>query len=221
VGTRPSLQGRRWLLLSTVAVLVSVALAACAASTAPNRSSTQGSTPPVPAQSSGAATFQWPGEHEEDSPELSFPSAGDAVSFLSEHMDADIALPTWLPSNVRLDVGTSVYVATDDGVRRAWVNLATQQGDVWGIMYGRSGLDGCETGHARSVTVSGQPGLLRVAADPSGSSRKWVELVWPATLKHPDGVFGLFGWLSPRAVLAMAESMPPLSSSPVRKPLGC
>jgi hypothetical protein len=136
-------------------------------------------------------------------------------------MDADIALPTWLPSNVRLDVGTSVYVATDDGVRRAWVNLATQQGDVWGIMYGRSGLDGCETGHARSVTVSGQPGLLRVAADPSGSSRKWVELIWPATLRHPDGVYGLFGWLSPQAVVAMAESMPPVSSPPVFKALGC
>jgi hypothetical protein len=137
-------------------------------------------------------------------------------------MDADIALPTWLPPNVRLDVGTSVYVATDDGVRRAWVNLATEQGDVWGIMYGRSGLDGCDgERHARSVTVSGQPGLLSVATDPEGSSRRWVQLIWPATLKHSDGVYGLFGWLSPRAVLAMAESMPPVSSPPVIKALGC
>jgi hypothetical protein len=31
----------------------------------------------------------------------------------------------------------------------------------------------------------------------------------------------LFGWLSPRAVLAMAESMPPVSSPPVIKALGC
>jgi hypothetical protein len=85
-----------------------------------------------------------------------------------------------------------------------------------GIMYGRSGLDGCDGArHARSVTVSGQPGLLSVATDPEGSSRKWVQLIWPATLKHSDGVFGLFGWLSPRAVLAMAESMPVVGAPPV------
>jgi hypothetical protein len=71
------------------------------------------------------------------------------------------------------------------------------------------------------VKVSGQPGRLRVSADPDGSSRKWVQLVWPATLKHSDGVFGLFGWFSPRAVLAMAESMPPVSSPPVHTALGC
>jgi hypothetical protein len=83
-------------------------------------------------------------------------------------------------------------------------------------MYGRSGLDGCDgERHARPVTVSGQPGLLAVATDPEGSSRKWVQLIWPATLKHSDGVFGLFGWLSPRAVLAMAESMPVVGAPPV------
>jgi hypothetical protein len=200
---------------------VLAALAACEPAAAPTESVAQASNSPN-AQESPAGTFKWPNEHDENSPELSFPSAGDAVSFLSEHMDADIALPTWLPPNVRLDVGTSVYVATDDGVRRAWVNLATEQGDVWGIMYGRSGLDGCDgERHARSVTVSGQPGLLSVATDPEGSSRRWVQLIWPATLKHSDGVYGLFGWLSPRAVLAMAESMPPVSSPPVIKALGC
>jgi len=46
-------------------------------------------------------------------------------------------------------------------------------------------------------------------------------LIWPATLKHPNGMFGLFGWLSPGAVLAMAESMPPVSSSPVHMALNC
>jgi hypothetical protein len=208
----------RWRLIVSLPVIAT--LVACEPATAPAESVAQTSTSSSAPQSPGD-TFMWPNEHDENSPELSFPSAVEAVTFLSEYMDGDIALPTSLPSNVRLHVSTSVYVATDDGVRRAWVNLATQQGDVWGIMYGRSGLDGCETGHARSVTVSGQPGLLRVAADPSGSSRKWVELIWPATLRHPDGVYGLFGWLSPRAVLAMAESMPPVSSPPVFKALGC
>jgi hypothetical protein len=121
-----------------------------------------------------------------------------------------------VPPNVRLDVGASVSVYTDDGVRSAQVKLDTEEGDVWGIMYGRSGLDGCDGArHARSVTVSGQPGLLSVATDPEGSSRKWVQLIWPATLKHSDGVFGLFGWLSPRAVLAMAETMPVVGAPPV------
>jgi hypothetical protein len=203
-----------------VSLPVIVTLVACEPATAPAESVAQTSTSSRAPQSPGD-TFKWPNEHDENSPKLSFPSAVEAVTFLSEYMDGDIALPTSLPSNVRMEVSTSVYVATDDGVRRAWVNLATQQGDVWGIMYGRSGLDGCETGHARSVTVSGQPGLLRVAADPSGSSRKWVELIWPATLRHPDGVYGLFGWLSPQAVVAMAESMPPVSSPPVFKALGC
>jgi len=70
-------------------------------------------------------------------------------------------------------------------------------------MYGRSGLDGCAPEHSVAVQVSGQPARLRISPDPGGSSRKWVELIWPATLKNPYGVYGLFGWLSPRDVVAM------------------
>ena len=173
------------------------------------------------APQSPGRTFTWPGEHE-DSTELSFPSAADAVTFLSEYMNADIALPTSLPSNVHLDVSTSVIVSTDDGVRRAQVGLDTEQGYAWGIMYGRSGLDGCDGArHARSVSVSGQPGLLHVTADPEGSSRKWVQLIWPATRKDPTRVYGLFGWLSPRAVVAMAESMPVVGAPPFVAAPGC
>jgi len=164
--------------------------------------------------------FRWPGEHEE-SPDLSFPSAIDAVTFLSRHIDGDIALPTWVPSNVELDTTASVFLATRDGVRLAQLKLATERGGVWGIQYGVAGLDGCAPEHSVPVKVSGQPGRLGVSADPDGSSRKWVQLVWPATLKHPDGVFGFFGWLSPRVVLAMAESMPPVSSPPVHTALSC
>jgi len=171
---------------------------------------------------SAGVTFHWPGEHEENSPLLSFPSATDAIEFLSNHMDAEIAVPTWVPPDVRLDVGTSVFVYTDDGVRSAQVKLDTEQGDVWGIMYGRSGLDGCDgERHARSVTVSGQPGLLSVATDPDGSQRKWVQLIWPATMKDPEGVYGLFGWLSPSAVVAMAESMPVVDAPQVVAAPGC
>jgi hypothetical protein len=198
---------------------VIAAFAACEPATAPTESAAQTSTSSSASESPGD-TFKWPNEHE-DSPPLSFPSAADAVSFLSEYMDADIALPTSLPSNVRLDVGTSVLVATDDGVRTAQVKLATEQGKVWGIMYGRSGLDGRAPEHSVAVQVSGQPARLRVTPDPDGLQHKWVELIWPATLKNPYGVYGLFGWLSPRAVVAMAESMPVVAAPPVAATAGC
>jgi hypothetical protein len=205
---------RRRLIVSLPLVAV---LAACEPTIGPNTMAPM-QTSPAPAL--GATPFRWPGEHEE-SPDLFFPSAIDAVTFLSEHMDGDIALPTWLPSNVDLDTTASVFLATRDGIRLAQLKLATERGGVWGIQYGVSGLDGCAPEHSVPVKVSGQPGRLRVSADPDGSSRRWVQLVWPATLKHPDGVFGLFGWLSRRAVLAMAESMPPVSSPPVHTALGC
>lgn len=194
-----------------------IALAACESTPAPTGSLTQTATPSGPA---GTTPFQWPKEHK-DSPDLSFPSAADAVKFLSEHMDADIALPTWVPSIIHLDTSTSVFVGTVDGKRRAQLYLTTKRGDAWGIQYGVSGLDGCAPEHSRPVKVSGQPGRLRVSADPEDSSRKWTELIWPATLKHPIGVYGLFGWLPPRTVLAMADSMPPVSSPPVLTAPNC
>jgi hypothetical protein len=196
---------------------VVVALTACEPTTAPTPM--QASTPPVPAGSSDTIPFEWPGEHE-DSPSLSFPSATDAVTFLSEHMDADITLPTRVPSYVHLDTPVSVFLATDSGIRSAQVKLTTERG-VLGIEYGVSALDGCAPERSIRVTVSGQPARLRISADPDGSPRKWVELIWPATLKHPNGVFGLFGWISPRAVLAMAESMSPVSSPPVITAISC
>jgi hypothetical protein len=113
------------------------ALAGCEPATAPTESVAQTSTSSSAPESPGD-TFVWPRELE-NSPELSFPSAADAVTFLSQYMDADLALPTSLPSDVHLDVSTSVSVATVDGVRIAQVKLATEHGDVWGIMYGRSG----------------------------------------------------------------------------------
>ena len=202
-----------------VSLPVIAALAACEPATAPTESVAQASTSSSAPESPGD-TFVWPDELE-DAPELSFPSAADAIAFLSQHMDADIALPTSLPSNVRLDVRTSVLVATADGVRSAQVKLETEQGDVWGIMYGRSGLDGCAPEHSVAIRVSGQPARLRVSPDPDGSSGKWVELIWPATLKNPYGVYGLFGSLLPRDVVEMAESMPLVTGPPVVATGGC
>jgi hypothetical protein len=132
-----------------VSLPVIATLVACEPATAPAESVAQTSTSSSAPHSSGD-TFKWPNEHDENSPELSFPSAVEAVTFLSEYMDGDIALPTSLPSNVRLDVSTSVYVATTDGVRSAQVTLATEQGDAWGIMYGAQG--------STDATGNGTPG---------------------------------------------------------------
>jgi hypothetical protein len=197
---------------------VLVLLAACEATTSPVGRSAQTPASSVAASPSGA--FDWPGEHE-DSPDLSFPSAADAVRFLAAHLDADIALPTWLPPGVDLDTGVSVSVGTYEGHRTAQVHLTTERGQTWGIEYGLSMLDGCAPEVSRPVRISGRPGRLRVSTDPQGSARRWTQLIWPATLKHPVGVYGLFGWLSPRAVLAMADSMPPVSSPAAPVLLNC
>jgi hypothetical protein len=97
----------------------------------------------------------------------------------------------------------------------AQVKMTTEHGDVWGIMYGRSRLDGCAPEHSVAVRVSEQPARLRISPDPDGSQGRWVELIWPATLKNSIGVYGLFGWLSPSAVVEMAESMPVVGAPPV------
>jgi hypothetical protein len=129
-------------------------------------------------------------------------------------MPGDVALPAWVPSTIRLDTHASVFLATVDGHRTAQVQLTTKRGEAWGIQFGIAGLDGCAPEESTRATVSGQPARLRVSTDPGGSSRTWVQLIWPATLDHPTGVYGLFGWLRPRDVLAMAASMPPVPSSP-------
>jgi hypothetical protein len=138
---------------------------------------------------------------------------GEALSFLSRHMDTQIALPGWLPPGAHLDRGAYVYVSTDGGERRAQLNLPVGKRHLI-VQYGVSGLDGCAPEVSVPVRVSGQPGRLRVSAGP------WSELIWPATLAHPVGVYGLTGPFPRRTILAMAESMPPVTSR-VLLDLGC
>jgi hypothetical protein len=213
------LVGRR---LVVVWLALALAVAACEPTHAP-RSSAQTSTPLVseaPTRSPAvvATPFRWPGEHEYL--ELSFPSAADAVTFLGNRMDTHVALPTWMPLGAHLDGGASVSVGNVGGERTAQLTLTVGQGRQLIIQYGASALDGCAPEDSVPVRVSGRPGLLRVSADPGGSPREWSELIWPATHKNPTGIYGLFGWLPRRALLAMAESMPP-GSSPVLMNLNC
>jgi hypothetical protein len=80
--------------------------------------------------------------------------ATDAVTFLSEHMDAEITLPTWVPFYVHLDTPVSVLLATYGGIRSAQLKLATER--VYGALStGVSALDGCVPEHSIRVTVPG------------------------------------------------------------------
>jgi hypothetical protein len=213
------LVGRR---VVVVWVALALAVAACEPTPVP-RSFAHTSTPSATEASTQspavvATPFRWPGEHE--FVDLSFPSAADAVTFLSKRMDTPVALPTWMPPGARLDGGASVSVGNVGGERTAQLSLTIGEGRVLIIQYEASALDGCAPEHSVPVRVSGQPGLLRVSADPGGSSRKWSELIWPATHANPTGIYGLYGWLPRRAALAMAESMPAVSS-PVLMSITC
>lgn len=213
------LVGRR---LVVACLTLALAVAACEPTPA-LRSSAQTSTPSVseaPRQSPAvvATPFRWPGEHEYL--DLSFPSAADAVTFLSKRMDTQVALPTWMPPGAHLDGGASVSVGNVGGERTAQLTLTIGQGRQLIIQYGASALDGCAPEDSVPVRVSGWPGLLRVSADPDGSPKEWSELIWPATHKNPIGIYGLYGWLPRRTILAMAESMPPVSS-PVLMNVNC
>jgi hypothetical protein len=64
------------------------------------------------------------------------------------------------------------------------------------------------------VRIAGEPGRLRL------SDGRWSELIWPATLAHPAGVYGLAGSFSRSSILAMAESMPHLATHPLLD-VGC
>jgi hypothetical protein len=162
--------------------------------------------------------FEWPRPGE--GLDLSFPSVDQAVGFLREHLGGEIALPTWVPPGVQLGGGVSMHLGHLGELRTAQIHFTLGEDRSLIIQYGVSALDGCAPEHSAAVTVADQPALLRVSADPSGSDRTWSELIWPATLEQPTGVYGMYGWLTRSEILAMAESMPPASSQVVTE-LNC
>lgn len=206
------LSGPRVTLVSAVLLFAG---AACAQTTDPVR--------PIRTDSSSASdtredpspvvdAFEWPGEH--DGRSVSFASVDDALSFLRRHMEMQIALPDWLPPGTHLGRGVSVYIDTEGGERSAQLNLIFGQQRHLIVQYGVSQLDGCAPEHSVAVRVSGQPARLRVSPAP------WSELIWPATLAHPEGVYGLTGSFRRRTILAMAETMPPVTAR-VHAEVGC
>jgi hypothetical protein len=87
------------------------------------------------------------------------------------------------------------------------MSLVFGKGRYLTIQYGVSVLDGCAPEDSIAVRVSGQDGRLREAAGPE------TELIWPATLEHPEGSYGLAGPFSKEKTLAMARSMAPAPPS--------
>jgi hypothetical protein len=135
--------------------------------------------------------------------ELHFETMQSALAFLRRGMDIPIRLPSPTPSGLDMDGAVLVYAHTVGGERAAQLSLTFGRRRHLIIQYGVSTLDGCAPEVSVPVQVGGQPGRLRMSDGP------WAELIWPATLAHPVGVYGLAGYFSKRAVLAMGESMSP------------
>lgn len=126
-----------------------------------------------------------------------------ALAFLRRRMNIPIRLPSPTPSGLDIDGAVLVYAYTIGGERAAQLSLTFGRRRHLIIQYGVSMLDGCAPEVSIPAQVAGQPGRLRMSDGP------WAELIWPATLAHSAGVYGLAGYFSKRAILAMAESMSP------------
>jgi hypothetical protein len=158
------------------------------------------STPEPP--SADAAT-EWPS----DGQSLLFASVDEAVEFLRRNLDVPVELPAWLPPGIDLDGGASVYAGSLGDVRSAQLTIAAGERGQLIVQFGASALDGCASEDSVPVRISGEPGRLRYLPE-----HPWSELIWPATLAHPSGVYGLYGPFSDREILEMARSMPPVTT---------
>ena len=196
------LAGPRVVLVSLVLLITGAACGQATDPVRPARLDTPSEGPQDP--SLVADAFEWPGEHEGRS--VPFASVDEALSFLRRHMEVLIALPRWMPPGVRLHRGVSAYIGIQDGERQAQLDITFGHRRHLIVQYGVSLLDGCAPEHSVAVRVSGQPARLRV------SPPLWSELIWPATLAHPVGVYGLTGPFPRRTILAMAETMPAVTS---------
>lgn len=180
------------------------ALAACHAGPGPQpATATTGATPDVPVApaSSSSPGDPWPSDLEGQT--LSFGSVEEAVEFLRAHMSAPILLPWSVPFDIRPDPRGTVLLATEGGVRAAQLSLVFGKGGKGHLIvqYGVSRLDGCAPEHSVPVRVGAVDGRLRESPGP------WSELIWPATLDHPQGTLGLTGSFAGSRILEMARAM--------------
>jgi hypothetical protein len=161
-----------------------------------------GATPTVPAASASASSAgaAWPADLEGRT--LSFASVDEALGFLRAHMSVPNLLPRSMPFGTRPDPHGSVLLATEGGERAAQLSLVFGSGGKGHLIvqYGVSRLDGCAPEHSVAVRVGRLDGRLRESPGP------WSELIWPATLDHPQGTLGLTGSFAGSRILEMARS---------------
>jgi hypothetical protein len=178
------------------AVAIVCLIGGCTSDALSSRTHRPTASPGVDAEASALA---W-----SDGGQLAFSDVPSAVRFLDRYMDVPIQVPRQLLAGDITDV--IVYMATIRGERSAQLQVFVDIGRPLMLQFGLARLDGCAPENSVSVRIGGEPGRLRVSEQTAGT---WSELIWPATLGHPLGTYGLAGWLSKREVLAMARSMEP------------
>jgi hypothetical protein len=140
----------------------------------------------------------------------------EAAAKMQTKVDVPILLPTRLPKGSHLAPGKSVSFYRFGGHWDARLNLVFDSDKSLSIDYGVGLFDGCGADSAKRVSVRGQPGLIL-----SDRSHTTTQLIWPATRKHPQGLYGLNASVTPSQALAIAESMRAVTNSSGGPPPGC
>jgi hypothetical protein len=122
----------------------------------------------------------------------------ESVRAIRRKVDVPVALPSPLPSGTRPARNPTFHDET------ATLSLRFPDGRVLTIQYGLARFDGCGPTDPDLVDIAGRPGVIE--SDKHGD-KPWTSLVWPATLRHPVGRYGLSGEFSRRRSLRLARSM--------------
>jgi hypothetical protein len=144
------------------------------------------------------------------------PELHAAVSRLERRLGLPILLPTKLPQGSLLDSrkGVSFFRYGNHWSGRLSFVFGSRKHVL--IDYGVALFDGCGGDTAEPISVNGKPGLIL----PSRSAT-WTQLIWPATVKHPRGLYGVTGSLTRAQAIAIAESMSAVTNPTTTAPVGC
>jgi hypothetical protein len=191
------LRMKRGFLLAFVLV---TAAAACSDEPKASQPSLLPTPTPAQAEADEPPPTAWPARYEDQF--LDVGTIPRALAFLRRTMDVPIRLPSPLPTGLEMRGNHGPYIFTRDGQRSAQLDLVFGDSGHLIIQYGVAVLDGCAPEASMPVRISGEPGRLAISGD------RWSELIWPATLRHAAGVYGIAGSLPADEIVTMARSMP-------------
>jgi hypothetical protein len=113
-----------------------------------------------------------------------------------------VLLPPNLPGGAHLASHDALYSARY-GKKTAWfLQLEWPDKRHLFLQYGVALFDGCGGDTAKPVQIGNQPGMIYVSP-----GHRWSDLIWPATRKHLQGVYGLAGSFTREGILRLARSM--------------